>query len=115
MPPHLIQQRVFQFLVHSFLYYQQGESIISDEAYDQICQELKSVLEDPAWSTIPYGSLVEPLGEEASGFFIKKYPPPIMSAALHLLYQEQYAKQMSFSHFLERQGYRFELFGGHAA
>lgn len=115
MPPHLLQQRVFQFLVHSFLYYQLGESIISDPHYDDICRELKSFLADPSAPVIPYAPLVKPLGEEASGFFIKKYPPAIISAALHLLYQENYAEQMSFSHFLERQGYGFELFSRSAS
>jgi len=38
------QQKVRQYLVHSFLYYQLGESIISDMQYDQICVEVETYL-----------------------------------------------------------------------
>lgn len=109
MDIHLLQQRIFQFLVHSFLYYKLGESLISDQQYDQICQELKSLLQSSPPSSVPYVPLVKPLGEEASGFFIKKYPPSIISTALHLLYQANYVDHLSFPDFIERQGYRFAL------
>ena len=36
----IIQQKVRQYLVHSFLYYQLDESLISDNYYDQICNEI---------------------------------------------------------------------------
>ena len=36
----LIQQRRKQILVHSHLYYQMNENIISDSTYDRWCKEL---------------------------------------------------------------------------
>ena len=105
----LLQQRILQFLVHSFLYYQLGESLISDQQYDRLCQELQQNLETPPDPPVLYWDLVKQLGPEASGFSIKKYPPPIISTALHLLYQENYANRISFADFLARHGYRFEL------
>jgi len=39
-----IDMLIRQFLVHSFLYYQLDESIISDENYDRICVQLKEVI-----------------------------------------------------------------------
>ena len=104
----LLQQRIFQFLVHSFLYYQLGESLISDQQYDTLCKELNTLLETST-EQVPYLDLVRQLGPEASGFSIKKYPSPIISTAMHLLYQENYASRISFSDFVARHGYRFEL------
>ncbi|MEL0342575.1 MAG: hypothetical protein VXC58_09140 [Deltaproteobacteria bacterium] len=40
----LLQQRLRQFLVHSYLYYKLDESIISDTEYDRICMELRELL-----------------------------------------------------------------------
>jgi len=109
----LLQQRIFQFLVHSFLYYQLGESLISDQQYDTLCQELNTLLarssEQTSSKAIPYLDLVQKLGAEASGFSIKKYPPAIISIALHLVYQENYASRISFADFVARHGYRFAL------
>ncbi len=109
----LLQQRIFQFLVHSFLYYQLGESLISDQQYDRLCKDLNTSLasssEQTGSNAIPYLNLVQKLGPEASGFSIKKYPPAIISIAIHLIYQENYARRISFADFVARHGYRFEL------
>ncbi|MBF0279209.1 MAG: hypothetical protein HQM13_15535 [SAR324 cluster bacterium] len=110
MTTSLLQQRVLQFLVHSFLYYQLGESLISDQKYDSLCGELNSMMQNSSKSTVPYIELVEQLGAEASGFTIRKYPPSIISTALHLIYQENYAKRITFSDFAARHGYRLELY-----
>lgn len=96
-----------QFLVHSFLYYQLNESIISDEKYDQLCVELKKKVEGQ--NDYLYQDLIEPtLGDEGSGFAIptKAYPPRIISAALHLLYQNQYKDKVDLDTFLKSYGYR---------
>ena len=103
----LIQQRIRQFLVHSFLYYQLDESIISDNKYDQICADVAKLISDNLnKKSLPYKDLVKSsLNENASGYSIIKYPPEIVSAALHLLYQSNYVDSMSFETFLERFGY----------
>ncbi|MCS5541993.1 MAG: hypothetical protein NZ852_04680 [SAR324 cluster bacterium] len=101
------QQKVRQYLVHSFLYYQLGESIISDMQYDQICVEVETYLRTNSNSNpLPYHDIItKSLAEDASGFSIRKYPKEIVSTALHLLYQCNYSKSMTFEAFLARFGY----------
>ena len=97
---------VRRFLVHSFLYYQLDESIISDENYDQICVQLKEAVKGQ--DKYLYQSIVEnSLGNEGSGFSIHKkdYPPSIVSAAFHLLYQDKCSETKSFREFLSFYGY----------
>ena len=103
----LLQQRVRQFLIHSFLYYHLGDSVISDTQYDRICQELAELLKEHPGLEVPYRELTEQtLGTEASGYTIRKFPPPIVSSALHLLYQARYRAHRPLPEFLSRQGYR---------
>ena len=103
----LIQQKIRQYLVHSFLYYQLDESIISDKNYDQICEDVaKLISEISDKNSIPFHDLVKSnLTENASGFSINNYPPEIVSAALHVLYQNSYIDSMPFETFLSRFGY----------
>ena len=103
----LIQQKIRQYLVHSFLYYQLNESIISDLSYDRICIDLVRLISDNSdKNSLPFHDLVKSsLTENASGFSISKYPQEIVSAALHLLYQTSYIDSMSFETFLTRFGY----------
>ena len=101
------QQKARQYLVHSFLYYKLGESIISDMQYDQICVEVETYLRTNSNSnSLPYYDIIiKSLAEDASGFSIRKYPEEIVSTALHLLYQHNYRKPMTFDAFLSRFGY----------
>ena len=103
-----MQQKIQQYLVHSFLYYRLDESLIEDQDYDQLCQELKDWLDSTQGiMESPFQNIVaRSLAEEASGFSIRKYPAEIISTALHLLYQQRYKPKMSFNHFLDRLGYR---------
>ena len=103
----LIQQKTRQYLVHSFLYYQLDESIISDRHYDHICADVAKLISDnSAKISLPFNDLVKSsLNENSSGFSISNYPPEIVSAALHLLYQTSYIDSMSFETFLARFGY----------
>ena len=104
----LIKQKIRQCLVHSFLYYQLDESIISDSHYDHICADVAKLMSDnSAKKSLPFHDLVKSsLTENTSGFSISKYPPEIVSAALHLLYQTSYFDSMSFETFLARFGYK---------
>ena len=103
----LIKQKIRQYLVHSFLYYQLDESIISDRHYDNICADVaKFIADNSAKNSLPFHDIVKySLTENASGFSISKYPPEIVSAALHLLYQTSYIDSMSFETFLARFGF----------
>ena len=104
-----LEKQIRQFLVHSFLYYQLNETIISDQEYDKLCLALKENIETHPQGSEAYLPLAQQaLGSEASGFFIKKYPPAIISSALHLIYQHQHSDKLSFSDFLTRKGYRLE-------
>ena len=103
----LLRQKLSQFLVHSFIYYHLNESLIRDREFDDICSELRELLQTYQEEKIPYRNLAEPaLGDEASGFYIRDYPSRIISTSLHLLYQLRYREQMPFTQFLERYGYR---------
>ena len=103
----LLRQKLNQFLVHSYIYYQLDDSLIRDTQYDEICRELRELLQTHQEKKIPYRFVAEPaIGEEASGFTIRNYPPRIISTSLHLLYQLRYREQMPFTQFLERYGYR---------
>lgn len=108
----VLQQRIRQFLVHSFLYYKLDETTISDHQYDQICQDLQNLLSESERrnedSSIAHLKLVQQLGKEASGFSIKNYPPEIISAAMHLLFQSYDSDQISFEDFVIRHGYRLD-------
>ena len=103
----LIQRKIRQYLVHSFLYYQLDESIIPDRNYDQICADVsKLISKQTDKKSLPFHELVKySLAENGSGFSISKYPPEIVSAALHLLYQTSYVDSMSFETFLVRFGF----------
>lgn len=105
-----LNRLIRQFLIHSFLYYRLDESVIPDQQYDEICRDLRDLLQqesDP--KQLPFSDcLKEAAGAEGSGFAIRQYPPQIISAALHLLYQDRYRDLMSFSDFLARFGYRLE-------
>ena len=103
----LIQQKIRQYLLHSFLYYQLDESIIADRNYDEICVEVLQLMETRAGSNLlPYQELVKKnLSEDASGFSVRKYPAEIISSALHLLYQHNAVKTISFDTFVTRFGY----------
>ena len=103
----LIQKKIRQYLVHSFLYYQLDESIIADRHYDQICKEVLKLMKNHASSTVlPYQELLKKsLFEDASGFSIKQYPPEIISSAFHLLYQHNGVESTTFDSFLTRFGY----------
>ena len=103
-PEH--RRLALMFLVHSFLYYQLGESILGDSEYDKLSVKLKKVIETD--KNIPHYNIIKnALGDEASGYSIptKAYPQEIISTALHLLYQEQYKDKVSLNDFLKSYGY----------
>ena len=102
-----IQQKVRQYLVHSFLYYRLDESIIPDRHYDKICVEVGKLIQTKsAASLFPYYDLMKiNLYEDASGFSVRKYPAEIVSTAMHLLYQRTYIKSMTLDTYLARFGY----------
>ena len=53
----MLEQKIRQFLVHSFLYYKLDESIISDTDYDSLCVELKGLIKDK--SNFIYEELIQ--------------------------------------------------------
>lgn len=104
-----LQQRARQFLVHSFLYYRLGESVVSDTFYDRITEELRALRKKNPKAEIPHGGLIDAhVGAEASGFGIKEYPPEIISAAFKLLYAVN-NPPLEFAEFVEQRGYVAEF------
>jgi DNA ligase-like, N-terminal NAD+-binding domain len=107
--PVLLRRRALQFLVHSFLYYRLGESVISDEAFDRIAEELRTLRAKHPDAELPYADVLEPaLGPEGSGFAIRNYPPRVVSAAFKLLYATE-EPEVDFHEFVERRGYSAAL------
>ena len=89
----MLERKIRQFLVHSFLYYQLDESIIGDHEYDMLVTEIKDIIknQEENQDDYIYKSIIEnSLGAEGSGFSIRKYPQEIISTSLHLLYQQKY-------------------------
>jgi NAD-dependent DNA ligase len=101
----MLERKIRQFLVHSFLYYQLDESIIGDHEYDMLVTEIMEFIQDD----YIYKSIIEnSLGAEGSGFSIRKYPQEIISTSLHLLYQQKYKQTKTFEMFYKSYGYAYE-------
>lgn len=81
-----IQQRRYQMLVHSFLYYELGESVVSDYHFDMWAQELVVLQE-----SYPHQSSQAPYHDEfkdfdgSSGFDLPYDRPEIQERAYRLL------------------------------
>lgn len=104
-PPARLRRRARQFLVHSFLYYRLGESVISDEAFDAIAEELRRLRAEHPAAALPFAEVLDKaLGPEGSGFQIRNYPPEIVSTAFKLLYAVS-QPEVDFLEFVERRGY----------
>ena len=107
-----LRQRARQFLVHSFLYYRLGESVVSDTFYDRITEELRSLRIKHPKAKMPHADLIDAqLGAEASGFAIKAYPPEIITSAFKLLYAVS-SPPVDFVEFVEQRGYFAEIAHG---
>ena len=95
-----------QFLVHSFLYYRLGETLLTDAEFDRLADELRALRSQMPAAPMAHAQIVDPaLGPEASGYRIKDYPPPIITTAFQLLYQHLHPP-IAFPEFVERLGYR---------
>ncbi|MBI3992562.1 MAG: uroporphyrinogen-III synthase, partial [Candidatus Lambdaproteobacteria bacterium] len=101
-----LSRRARQFLLHSFLYYRLGESVIGDEAFDRNTEELRALRAAHPRAPMPYAELIDPaLGPEASGYQIRRYPPEIVSAAFKVLYAATHP-DLSFEEFVTGRGYQ---------
>lgn len=108
----LIARRHRQLLLHSYLYYHVGETLIDDHTFDEWRLELVKLhkqFPEEARKT-PYASLCQVFIESPSGYSIKEkdYPPEIVSTAIHLLYQVKYKSIEDFETFCARRGFRIE-------
>ena len=66
--------------------------------------ELRELLKKYPEEDLPFRKIAEKaLGDEATGCNIRNTSVHV-SASMHLLYQNNYRQQMSFTHFLERFG-----------
>ena len=104
-----LRQRARQFLVHCFLYYRLNETVIPDEEFDRLTEELKRLRAKHPQADMPHAEVVDPvLGQGVSGFQIRHYPPEIVSTAFKLLYAAGEG-EVDFREFAERRGYRVEM------
>ena len=100
----MLERKIRQFLIHSFLYYKIDESLIEDNEYDSLVTEVKNSVQDKE-NYIYKEVIQDSLGSEGSAFTIRKYPPEIVSTAFHLLYNKRYKETKSFTDFLKIYGY----------
>ena len=104
-----LKQRALQFLVHSFLYYRLNDTLIGDERFDRLAEELRALRAKLPEAEMPYAEAIDPLlGPEASGFRIRNYPPRIVTTAFKVLYAAT-RPDVDFREFVERRGYRAAL------
>lgn len=99
----VVNQRIRQFLVHSFLYYKLDHSITADHNYDRWTHELYGYKEKGLTKNHKYHKYLDGLEKSGSGFYIRDYPPEIESTALKLLHFNSYEKE-DFVTFLSRFG-----------
>ena len=71
------------YLMFSYAYYKENESLITDSEYDQICQDLITNWDNITHWHKPLLSL-ESL-KAGTGYDIAKYPNRVVSAALSLI------------------------------
>lgn len=110
-----LRQLAHQFLVHSFLYYRLGESVIEDRAFDRLADALRKLRETHPAAEMPYAELIDSvLGPEASGHQVRDYPPQIITLAFQLLYAHTHP-EVEFEEFVERRGYQVAHGGDPAA
>ncbi len=103
-----LAQRARQFLLHSFLYYRLGESVIGDDNFDRFTEELRTLRQTHPDLPMPHADLIDPvLGPEASGFQIRRYPPEIVTAAFKVLYAATHP-DVPFEEFVSRRGYQVD-------
>ena len=74
------------YLMHSYLYYEMDEPIISDIEYDELCRELKE-----KWDSVEHfhKHLVDVQSLGAGTGYQVKYNKRIASAAIELLKQDK--------------------------
>ena len=79
------------YLIHSYIYYELGESVISDKTYDEIAQRIKS-----QWMFIRHRhkDLIDRKALGTSGFYLK-YPTIVQQTAKMMLEQWQQGKLKS--------------------
>ena len=71
------------YLMYSYAYYKENESLITDSEYDQICQDLITNWDNITHWHKPLLSL-ESL-KAGTGYDIAKYPNRVVSAAIALI------------------------------
>lgn len=81
-----IQQRRYQMLIHSFIYYQLGDNLVSDHDFDRWAKELVELQEkypEESRKARYYGEFMSFDG--SSGFDLPYHYPEIQSIAYKLL------------------------------
>lgn len=74
------------YLIHSFLYYEQDRTLISDDLFDRICRRLRVELDA---LTHPHKHLVDPECLRAgTGFYLSGRYPALVIGSANALYNQ---------------------------
>jgi hypothetical protein len=107
-----LQRRVRQFLVHSYIYYELDTNIIPDHMYDWLCKRLAELAEQYPDADVDYFDLAKGVGASGSGFYIKEYPPAIVTTSFRCLWMDRKQKNPNFNEdfqqFIGRWGRKLE-------
>ena len=86
--PYLTNKNMLEpyYLMFSYAYYKENESLITDSEYDQICQDLITNWHD---ITHWHKSLLNLESLKAGTGYDIKYPPRVVGAAIALIKENQ--------------------------
>ena len=85
MTKEKLQQRMLQVWLHSYIYYELDDSIISDHQWNEWAKELAEHINDPIFKTIKHHEIFEGF-DGSTGFDIaKKATPNLINKAKQLL------------------------------
>lgn len=80
-----IPKLISEYLIHSYIYYERGTSVISDAAYDQIVEELLDNYSKVRASDHPHKHLILKDSLKAGTGYDIKYPTIVRVTGNHLI------------------------------
>ena len=109
-----LERRMRQFLVHSYIYYELSNNVLSDHNYDFLCKRMVYLMKEYPEIAIEckYYDICKEADASGSGFYIQDYPPEMITMAFRVLWWDKKDKNPefdeTFSYFISRWGRKIE-------